>query len=388
MNTLEKIVREGKEGEQVLFRRGAYTRQSQEELLRDVVSLANANVEGERVIILGVEAGVHGATIFDIPREAIDGTHRYHGVIRDFIEPPLNMLARSLTVDGKHLVALILDDCQDKPYMMRADHSERLRRGDAWIRVKTENQRMGRRQLEAVFADRFAEALYTGKVEVGFDGNMLSQEMTVNTADAELLPSKDAKEKLTTLIEAKEQKGAIADENTFITRLTHARLFGADQPYQSHSVSELRKELDNLVERYRDHDDYFRFEQHGQKVNLALVNQSEQELKGASIALMVPRASKFLLARRAPVNPANELKARKVYDDESSYPTVSELEKAYQVTENLGNVAPGQSLLAFKEPLRLFADKSLAGQKVTLFYKLYGRNLRQPISGKLFLKLV
>ncbi len=388
MNTLEKIVREGKEGEQVLFRRGAYTRQSQEELLRDVVSLANANVEGERVIILGVEAGVHGATIFDIPREAIDGTHRYHGVIRDFIEPPLNMLARSLTVDGKHLVALILDDCQDKPYMMRADHSASLRRGDAWIRVKTENQRMGRRQLEAVFADRFAEALYTGKVEVGFDGNMLSQEMTVNTADAELLPSKDAKEKLTTLIEAKEQKGAIADENTFITRLTHARLFGADQPYQSHSVSELRKELDNLVERYRDHDDYFRFEQHGQKVNLALVNQSEQELKGASIALMVPRASKFLLARRAPVNPANELKARKVYDDESSYPTVSELEKAYQVTENLGNVAPGQSLLAFKEPLRLFADKSLAGQKVTLFYKLYGRNLRQPISGKLLLKLV
>ncbi len=388
MNTLEKIVREGKEGEQVLFRRGAYTRQSQEELLRDVVSLANANVEGERVIILGVEPGVFGATVFDIPREAIDGTHRYHGVIRDFIEPPLNMLARSLTVDGKHLVALILDDCQDKPYMMRADHSASLRRGDAWIRVKTENQRMGRRQLEAVFADRFAEALYTGKVEVGFDGNMLSQEMTVNTADAELLPSKDAKEKLTTLIEAKEQKGAIADENTFITRLTHARLFGADQPYQSHSVSELRKELDNLVERYRDHDDYFRFEQHGQKVNLALVNQSEQELKGASIALMVPRASKFLLARRAPVNPANELKARKVYDDESSYPTVSELEKAYQVTENLGNVAPGQSLLAFKEPLRLFADKSLAGQKVTLFYKLYGRNLRQPISGKLFLKLV
>ncbi len=388
MNTLEKIVREGKEGEQVLFRRGAYTRQSQEELLRDVVSLANANVEGERVIILGVEAGVHGATIFDIPREAIDGTHRYHGVIRDFIEPPLNMHARSLAVDGKHLVALILDDCQDKPYMMRADHSASLRRGDAWIRVKTENQRMGRRQLEAVFADRFAEALYTGKVEVGFDGNMLSQEMTVSTADAELLPSKDAKEKLTTLIEAKEQKGAIADENTFITRLTHARLFGADQPYQSHSVSELRKELDNLVERYRDHDDYFRFEQHGQKVNLALVNQSEQELKGASIALMVPRASKFLLARRAPVNPANELKARKVYDDESSYPTVSELEKAYQVTENLGNVAPGQSLLAFKEPLRLFADKSLAGQKVTLFYKLYGRNLRQPISGKLFLKLV
>ncbi len=388
MNTLEKIVREGKEGEQVLFRRGAYTRQSQEELLRDVVSLANANVEGERVIILGVEAGVHGATIFDIPREAIDGTHRYHGVIRDFIEPPLNMHARSLALDGKHLVALILDDCQDKPYMMRADHSASLRRGDAWIRVKTENQRMGRRQLEAVFADRFAEALYTGKVEVGFDGNMLSQEMTVNTADAELLPSKDAKEKLTTLIEAKEAKGAIADENTFITRLTHARLFGADQPYQSHSVSELRKELDNLAERYRDHDDYFRFEQHGQKVNLALVNQSEQELKGASIALMVPRASKFLLARRAPVNPANELKARKVYDDESSYPTVSELEKAYQVTENLGNVAPGQSLLAFKEPLRLFADKSLAGQKVTLFYKLYGRNLRQPISGKLFLKLV
>ena len=388
MDTLEKIVREGKESEQVLFRRGAYTKQSQEELLRDVVSLANAKGEGQRVIILGVEAGVHGATVFNIPREAVDSTHRYHGVVRAFIEPPLNIYAQSLTVDGKQLVALILEDCQDKPYMMRADYSARLHRGDAWIRVNTENQRMGRRQLEAVFAHRFAETLYMGKVEIGFDGNMLSQEMTIKTADAELLPSKDAKQKLTTLIEAKEQKGTVADENTFITRLTHARLFGADQPYQSHSVSELRKELDNLVERYGGRDDYFRFEQHGGKVNLVLVNQSDQELKGASIALMVPRSSKFLLARRVPVNPANELKARKVYDDESSYPTVSELDKAYQVTESLGNLLPGQTSLAFKEPLRLFADKSLAGQKVTLFYKLYGRNLRQPISGKLLFKLV
>jgi len=388
VDKLENIVRDGKESAGVLFRRGAYIKASQEELLRDVLSLANANVEGQRVIILGVEAGVRGATVFNIPREAIDGTHRYHGVIRDFIEPPLNMHAESLTVDGKQLVALILEDCTDKPYMMRADHSARLRRGDAWIRVKTENQRMGRRQLEAVFAHRFAEALYTGKVEVGFDGNMLSQEMSIKTVDGALLPSKDAKEKLTTLIEAKEQKGTIADENTFITRLTHARLFGADQPYQSHSVSELRNELNNLVERYRDQDDYFRFELNAEKVNLVLINESDQQLKGASIALMVPRASKFQLARRVPTNPANELKARKVYDDESSYPTVSELEKADQVTESLGDMAPGQSLLAFKEPLRLFADKALAGQKVTLFYKLYGRNLRQPISGKLFFKLV
>lgn len=388
MNTLENIIKEGQENAQVLFRRGAYTKQSQEELLRDVMSLANANVEGQRVIVLGAEAGEFGATVFNIPREVIDGTHRYHGVIRDFIEPPLNMRAQSLTVDGKQLVAVILEDCEDKPYMMRADHSPRLRRGDAWIRVKTENQRMGRRQLEAVFAKRFAEALYVGKLEIGFDGNMLSQEMNVRTADVGQLPSKDAKEKLTTLIEAKEAKGSVADENTFITRLTHARLFGADQPYQSHSVAELRSELNNLVERYRDRDDYFRFEQHGERINLALINQSDQEIKGASIALMVPRASKFLLAKRIPRDPASELQARKVYDDESSYPTVSELEKAYQVTESLGSILPGQSVLAFREPLRLFVDRSLAGQKVTLFYKLYGRNLRHPIAGKLLLKLV
>lgn len=387
MKSLEDIVREGTESAGVLFRRGAYSKQSQEELLRDVLSLANAKVEGRRVIVLGAEAGDYGATVFNIPREAIDGTHRYHGLIRDYIEPPLDMRAQSLSMDGKQLIAVILEDCTDKPYMMRADHSPRLRRGDAWIRVKAENMRMGRRQLEAVFADRFAEALYMGKVEVGFDGSMLSQEKTIKTADSDELPSKDAREKLTTLIEAKEQKGTVSDENTFITRLTHARLFGADQPYQSHSVAELRAELDKLGEHYRDHDDYFRFVQHGEQLNIVLVNTSEQELKGASIALMIPRASKFRLAKRVPPNPANELKPRKVYDDESSYPTVSELEKAYQVTDSLGSILPGESRLAFKEPLRLFVDKDLAGQKVTLFYKLYGRNLRQPIAGKLLLKL-
>ena len=54
----------------------------------------------------------------------------------------------------------------------------------------------------------------------------------------------------------------------------------------------------------------------------------------------------------------------------------------------LTTFAEGPLPPVLSEIRRLFADKALAGQKVTLFYKLYGRNLRQPISGKLFFKLV
>jgi len=388
LKSLEDIVKEGQESEGVLFRRGAYTKQSQVELLRDVLSLANAHVDGNRFIILGAEPGIVGAVLSGIPREQIDSTHRYHALVRDYIEPPLDIWAKSFHVDGKQLVGLTLEGCEDKPYMMRADHSAPLRRGDAWIRIKTEAQRMGRRQLETVFAERFAEPLFSGKVDIGFDGDMLTHERVVQTVDSANLPSVDARAKLETLIEAKEQAHTAADENTFITRLTHARLFGADKPYQSHSVAELRAELDKIEEHYRDRDEYFRFVEKGQKLNLVVFNESQQEIHAASIALMVPRAPRFRLARRIPGNPAHDSSARKVYDDEGNYPTVTELETSYQVTESLGTLSPGNTTLAFKEPLRLFADKVLEGKRVVIHYKLFGSNLRRPIAGKLELKLV
>ena len=388
LKSLEDIVKEGQNNEGVLFRRGAYTNQSQVELLRDVLSLANAHVDGHRYIILGAEPGIVGAVLSGIPREQIDSTHRYHALVRDYIEPPLNIWAKAFHVDGKQLVALTLEGCEDKPYMMRADHSAQLRRGDTWIRIKTEAQRMGRRQLETVFAERFAEPLFSGKVDIGFDGDMLTHERSLQTADSSQLPSVDARAKLETLIEAKEQAHTASDENTFITRLTHARLFGADKPYQSHSVAELRAELDKIEEHYRDRDEYFRFVEKGEKLNLVVFNESKQEIQAASIALMVPKAPRFGVARRVPGNPAHEGSARKVYDDESSYPTVTELETSYQVTESLGTLLPGKTTLAFKEPLRLFADKALEGKRVVIHYKLFGGNLRRPIMGKLDLKLV
>jgi hypothetical protein len=388
LRQLEDLVKSGEESEGVLFRRLAYSKHTQEDLLKDVLSLANAKVDGERYIILGAEPGIVGSVLTGIPRESIEATHRYQAVIRDYIEPPLHMHSVAFYAEGKQMVGLVLDGCDDKPYMMRSDHSPKLNRGDAWIRVKTENQRMGRRQLEAIFADRFAEPLFSGKLLVGFDSDMVTNELAVQTVDPGKLPSVEARAKLQTLIDAKEQAGTPADENTFITRLTHARLFGADQPYQSHSVTELRQELDKLQDRYRDADDYYRFVEAGQKLNLAVVNQSTQEIQAASIALMLPRSAKFQVASRKPANPARDPSTRKVFDDESNYPTVSELNTSYQITENLGTVAPGMTALAFREPLRLFADKALAGKRVVIYYKLFGRNLRRPIAGKLDLKLV
>lgn len=374
----------------MVFRRSAYTRHSQEELLVDVMSLANARIEGPRYIILGAEtgrgekAGDYAPTLFNLPREIVDSTHRYHAVIRDYIEPPLNLTAESFAVNGKQLVALILEGCEDRPYMVRADHSASLRRGDAWIRVNNENQRMGRRQLESIFARRFAGPLFSGKLTIGFDNDMLTQEQTIRTQDPAGLPSRDARKKLQTLIEAKEQAAASPDENTFITRLTHARLFGSDQPYKAHSVNELRDELNQLEDRYKDRDHWFLFGMNGQELNLAIINESEQPIEGAAVALMLPRNERFLLALDTPRNPATEQGGRR----SRTYPTVGELTNAYQVTESIGTLGPRASITAFQEPLRLWVDKRLAGKTVTMHYKIFGRNLRKPITGSLTLKLV
>ena len=60
---------------------------------------------------------------------------------------------------------------------------------------------------------------------------------------------------------------------------------------------------------------------------------------------------------------------------------------AYQVSENIGNLEPGKKVSVFKQPLLISADKSLVGQRITLYYKLFGRNLRTPLTGNLTLRL-
>ena len=153
MNRLAKIVRSAMPGTGMQFRKTAYGPDDIHSFLRDVVSLANASVRGNRYIVTGVEldeGGKKRAEVID--REDFSGNPPYQAIVADFIEPPVRITYQPVSLEGKRVGVFEIGDCQDRPYMMRIDHSERLRRGDAYIRMNETAVKMGRRQLQELFA--------------------------------------------------------------------------------------------------------------------------------------------------------------------------------------------------------------------------------------------
>ena len=67
-------------------------------------------------------------------RDDFDGKPPYQSLGSDFIEPPIRVKYQRVSLGGKDIGVYEIDNCQDRPYMMRMDQSEKLRRGDAYTR--------------------------------------------------------------------------------------------------------------------------------------------------------------------------------------------------------------------------------------------------------------
>ena len=188
------------------FRKTAYGPDDIHSFLRDVVSLANASVRGNRYIVTGVEldeGGKKRAEVID--REDFSGNPPYQAIVADFIEPPVHITYQPVSLEGKRVGVFEIGDCQDRPYMMRIDHSERLRRGDAYIRMSETAVKMGRRQLQELFAKKFREAVPADNIEIGFPGEIIHKDLHIETADLSHLPSTLASAKLMQLMEIRER---------------------------------------------------------------------------------------------------------------------------------------------------------------------------------------
>ena len=168
MDRLLKIARSATPESGVQFRPEAYGNESLRAFLRDVLALANASVEGNRYIVVGVDFDDKGRKrTHAIDAEDFSGKPSYQSLANEFIEPPIRIRYKPVSFDGTRIGVFEIGDCQDRPYMMRADFSEQLRRGDAYKRVKNAPVKMGRRQLMELFERKFRDSVSAGDIEVG-----------------------------------------------------------------------------------------------------------------------------------------------------------------------------------------------------------------------------
>jgi len=391
MKRLSKIARSATPSTGIQFRATAYGATDARDFLRDVLAIANASVDGARYIIVGAAVDDRGRKqVHDIDPEDFAGKPSYQSLANEFIEPPIRIKYQPVIVDGHRVGVYEIADCQDRPYMMRIDHSESLRRGDAYQRVNDAAIKLGRRQLQAMFEAKFRESVSAANIEIGFPGEIIHKDHKVEVCNLSDLPSAIAGSKLRQLIEIKNginegiNNGAkTSGSTTMVARLTHARLFGADNPYEDRSKEELVDEMHQIERQYRNHDENFLFEQHAKRIQLVVYNQGDEIIRDASLSIVMPIHAQFHIAKTLPKIPNDDKFVERSPGEQAEYPSVSLGDDAIQVSGNVGDIPPGEFINVFETPLRLCVGNGLKGKRFGMQYSLFAKNLRTPAKGKL-----
>jgi hypothetical protein len=380
---LAKIVRAAAPGSGVQLRPEPYGKNGIRQFLRDVVAMANASVDGNRYIIIGAEIDKKGGKrLTSVSLDDFSGKPSYQALVSDYIEPPIRIKYQPASVDGKRVGVFEIGDCQDRPYMMRVDFSEKLRRGDAYIRVDDAAIKMGRRILQDMFERKFRDSVSAERVEVGFPGEIIHKDFRIKTIDLAQLPSAIASAKLKQLLDI-QNSVKNSGSTTVMARLTHARLFGSDSPYENRSADELMAEMAEIERKYRNDDEHFMFEVNAEKLQIVVYNQGDEPIQDASLSILMPNHNAFFVANKLPKLRRNGEFVDRSGGDSSEYPTVNLKDDAIHISNTLGEIPTYAPVNAFDVPLRICVGSELKGRRLGIRYSLFGSNLRTPAKGKL-----
>ena len=382
MSQIETLIRHESEHTALKFRSTLYLRHEYDQLLRDIVALANADVRGERIIVLGVDARGEARKLIGVPREmsVVHGT--FEGLVQKHVEPALKVRYGTCEIDGLIFGVLIITGCTNQPYLISNPIPPGLRRGEGWIRRGVEQLPLGRADLDRMYASRFESGLFRGGIKVGFKGPKLKSSLVLRAIDAYEPPSARAAAKLKAAIDAQQELERTKFLSTRIMRLTHLRLFGHEAPYRSKSLEQLRLDLAHVLDNYREEDQYYRFEELGHRVNFTLVNRGTEPIADASVTIELPDHAGIEVAPRIfSRGPGAEegVSTAAATQSAADYPSVTTAGKTITIVRNLGEVACDSPTDLLSEPLRVVINERAIGRRLPLRVTIHGRNLPAPI---------
>ena len=90
MANLDDLINYEKEFTGLDFKRIQYDKKKHEDLIKDIMSMANADIEGDRYIIIGVDyKDSNDREIIEINKDEFVNSATYQQLIRDNIEPQI-----------------------------------------------------------------------------------------------------------------------------------------------------------------------------------------------------------------------------------------------------------------------------------------------------------
>ncbi len=334
-----------------------------ESLVREVIGLANASVEGPRNILFGVNpGGVNGAKIVGIPDNAVGDLKRAHRLISGLVEPLLELAFVFDRIDGKLVGALEIGGCEFGPYFLAHDLSDELRRGACWQRDGRELVEIDRRALligHTQVSEEVEPVALPDDVEasIGFNDDPDCEFIEVSVPDASNPPFADENtsgETSTTRTISQTLKNTMR-LTTQMLNLAKEDESANDDACDEHDAGK------EIAEAARKH--YF-FEECAAKVDLCIRNDCDTELRDVAVEIGMPRLPGLDLADQIYTNPFDKRAAN--VGGKSSYPDVEHRSSAIFARTTIGSIAAKDTRSLFGTSLRFAVKPKALGKKVAL----------------------
>jgi len=385
-----------------------YEKKQHENLIRDIMSMANADVGNDRHIIIGVNHKASGdREILNIKKRDFIDSAIYQQIIRENIEPEIKLDYLPYEYEGKLLGIFKISNCFDQPYMMKKEFGE-LKKGDCFIRKGSHISRMIRKDIDIILEEKMKRDKFDGKIQLSFseyDGSPREIELIV-VANVKL-PSQMAAEKIKRTIKKKKELAKNEAQSTASTgipaflelqqRLAEAahRIANpfAPTPYEQRNLDELEKNLEEVDQTYCDDDYYQFFELNSYKININVLNEGQIYIEDASIRLQFEKLDGLIISDMVYEEPKGDIfniaTSPHVPSYESvNYPEVSYTKSSIIVFETIGNVKHHIAINAFKVPIRIKLLDQLSGKVIPIKCEIFGKNLIEPLSEVLTIKAV
>ncbi len=353
----------------------------QEELVKEVIGLANADVDGPRYILFGVNAGaMEGGGAVGIDESAMAELKKAHRLISALIEPVVHLAFIYDKVNGKLVGALEIDGCDEGPYVVGKNFSENLSIGQCWIREGRELRAVGHTDIAPANKpkedDKPTELTDPPPITVGFNDQPESKLLEMPIPDTSNPPFAGEKQKVK---EPLSLKKAIRDTiETVTTQIL--RLRPGYEPDLADETDDVR-ETKTL---FADSDNHYYFEEKALKLHLAVLNEGTESIKDVSIELGFPRLPDFEVVDRLYLSPFDKRSNHEMKN--LGYPEVERRDDAIMVRNTLCTLSPGNTEQVFRTPLRMAVGPRMQKKKIAIHYTLRWQN--EQIIGKGRLKIV
>ncbi len=388
---LDDIIKYENEHTGLDFKAIQYKKEKHSELLKDIVAMANADIQGERLVIVGIKHKPNGEKEFlPIQTDEFIDVSTYQQLIHENIEPELSISYEPYNYEGNLLGILKLQGCIEQPYMLKKDYGK-LKRGDCFIRKGTIQMNVTRFDLERIYSRRYFNNPFTDKIELGFSDSKFSSEIDVKPLiikNLELRSDRESK-KIKEAIESKKNESEL--EKAYLATSSLASVMPLQAvPYKNRSISTLHNSLKNIKKDYEKDDYYEICELHSFKLNIDILNKATEYIEDASVELEIMKEEGFFISTEILEKPNHNLFPQintNSIMNKMSYPNVENSDDKYFVSQHIGNIKHQIKTKIFNEDIRMVIYGVPQSSKIMLQLTLYGKNLSDPIKKELMIRV-